>query len=124
MASLLVGCGGGEAQTTAHAQVLRIESQAAMAGFELRFDSVTFTPSAMGFDTLGEVVQQMQRPQASGSSGAKLLVYVSGAAVMPTTWDSKPVPFAVAQGSTLLATRCADRKGNAVVCTARWVASL
>ena len=119
---LLASCGGGGvAEPLAPPQVLRVESQALIAGFELRFDNATFAPSALGFDSLGGAVHQLQRPTLSGGGGMTLLVYLPGSVLMPATLESKPVPSSVAQGSTVRAARCADRQGNDVVCTARWV---
>lgn len=121
---LLASCGGGGvADPVAPPQVLRVESQAVIAGFELRFDSVAIALPTLGFESLGSAVHQLQRPTLSGDGGTTLLVYLPGSALMPATLESKPVPASVAQGRTVRGARCADRQGNAVVCTARWVTS-
>ena len=124
LASVALGACGGSSAPAAQAFVLQLESQSAIAGFELKFNRMVFASTAFGFETLNSSVKQLQRPTFPGGKATTLLVYLPGTALMPATVQSKPVTASDAQGSTVLASRCVDRQGNAVICTARWLAAL
>jgi hypothetical protein len=121
LTSLALSACGGASAPAAQSYALQLDSQSAIAGFELKFNRMVFAPNTLGFETLDRSVKQLQRPTFPGSDAITLLVYLPGTALMPATLQSKPVTSIDAQASTVLAARCVDRQGNAVSCTARWV---